>query len=79
MAVNHDYYLSYRIVVGRLVTRRLPEGHPRRSRWVREEHVPASEHEAQLDINLKCPALWRVVSNDERNSSGDPTSFQVVP
>ena len=90
VAVNHDHYFSYRLdldidgasnrfVVDRLVTRRLPEGHPRRSLWVREEHVPASEHEAQLDINLERPALWRVVSNDQTNSSGYPTSFQVVP
>ena len=90
VAVNHDHYFSYRLdldidgannrfVVDRLVTRRLPEGHPRRSLWVREEQVPASEHEARLDINLERPALWRVVSNDRTNSSGYPTSFQVVP
>ena len=90
VAVNHDHYFSYRLdldidgannrfVVDRLVTRRLPEGHPRRSLWVREEQVPASEHQARLDINLERPALWRVVSNDQRNSSGYPTSFQVVP
>ena len=90
VAVNHDHYFSYRLdldidgannrfVVDRLVTRRLPEGHPRRSLWVREEQIPASEHEARLDINLERPALWRVASNDRTNSSGYPTSFQVVP
>ncbi|MCY3778048.1 MAG: hypothetical protein OXH11_18895 [Candidatus Aminicenantes bacterium] len=90
MAVNHDHYFSYRLdldidgatnrfVADRLVTRRLPEGHPRRSLWVREEHVPDSEHDAKLDINLERPALWRVLSNGRRNSSGYPTSFQVVP
>lgn len=90
VAVNHDHYFSYRLdldidgatnrfVADRLVTRRLPEGHPRRSLWVREEHVPDSEHDAKLDINLERPALWRVLSNGRRNSSGYPTSFQVVP
>ena len=90
VAVNHDHYFSYRLdldidgtanrfVADRLVTQRLPAGHPRRSLWVREEHVPASEHEARLNINLERPALWRVLSNDRRNSSGYPTSFQVFP
>jgi len=90
VAVNHDHYFSYRLdldidgtanrfVADRLVTRRLPADHPRRSVWVREEHVPASEHEARLDINLERPALWRVLSNDGRNSSGYPTSFQIMP
>ena len=89
VAVNHDHYFSYRLdldidgstnrfVVDRLVTRRLPTDHPRRSVWVREEHFPASEHEARLDINLSRPALWRVLSNERRNSSY-PTSFQVLP
>ena len=90
VAVNHDHYFSYRLdldvdgtsnrfVADRLVTRRLPDGHPRRSLWVREQYVPASEHHARLDINLERPALWRVLSNDHRNSSGYPTSFQVFP
>ena len=90
VAVNHDHYFSYRLdldidgttnrfVADRLVTQRLPADHPRRSLWVREEHVPASEHEARLDINLERPALWRVLSSDRRNSSGYPTSFQLFP
>lgn len=90
VAVNHDHYFSYRLdldidgtanrfVADRLVTQRLPADHPRRSLWVRQEHVPASEHEARLDITLERPALWRVLSNDRRNSSGYPTSFQILP
>lgn len=90
VAVNHDHYFSYRLdldidginnrfITDRLVTRRLPAGHPRRSLWVREQHVPDSEQEAQLDIDLGRPALWRVLSNDKQNSSGYPTSFQVLP
>ena len=90
VAVNHDHYFSYRLdldvdgtdnrfIADRLVTRRLPEAHPRRSLWVREEHVPVSEQVAQFDIDLERPALWRVLSTDRRNSSGYPTSFQLVP
>ena len=90
VAVNHDHYFSYRLdldidgtsnrfVKDRLVTRRLSDEHPRRSLWVREEHVAASERDARLDIDLTRPALWRVLSTDRRNSSGYPTSFHVLP
>ena len=90
VAVNHDHYFSYRLdldidginnrfVTDRLVTQRLPDGHPRRSLWVQEQHVRDSEDDAQLDIDLARPALWRVLSNDRRNASGYPTSFQILP
>ncbi len=90
VAVNHDHYFSYRLdldidgtdnrfVTDRLVPRRLPDGHPRRSLWVQEQHVPASEGDARLDIDLARPTLWRVLSNDNQNSSGYPTSFQILP
>ena len=86
--MNCDHYFGLdldidgannRFVVDRLVTRRLPEEHLHRSLWVREERVPANEQDARPDINLERPALWRVVSNGERNSSGYPTSFRKVP
>lgn len=90
VAVNHDHYFSYRLdldidgtsnrfVTDRLVTRRLPKSHPRRSLWVREEHVAGSEEQAKIDIDLKQPALWRVLSNERRNAVGYPTSFQLLP
>ncbi len=90
VAVNHDHYFSYRLdldidgtanrfVVDRLVTKRLAADHPRRSLWIRDEQVPASEHDARLDINLKRPAMWRIQSTDRRNSSGYATSYQLVP
>jgi primary-amine oxidase len=90
VAVNHDHYFSYRLdldidgtenrfVTDHLVARRLPPDHPRRSLWVQEQQVAASEHEARLDIDMRRPALWRVLSNDRVNAVGYPTSFQVLP
>ena len=90
VAVNHDHYFSFRLdldidgagnrfVTDRLVTRKLPGGHPRRSLWVQEQRAAASEHDARLDIDLQRPALWRVLSTGRVNAAGYPTSFQLLP
>ena len=90
VGINHDHFFSYRLdldvdgpvnslQVDRLVTRRLPDDHPRRSIWVVEPTVAASESEAKLRINYERPALWRVFSSTEANALGYPTSYQIVP
>ena len=90
VAVNHDHYFSFRLdldvdgadnrfVADRLVARRLPADHPRRSLWVQEPQIASSEHDARLHIDLDRPALWRVQSASRTNAVGYPTSFQVVP
>ena len=90
VAVNHDHYFSYRLdldvdgadnrfVADRLVTKRLPADHPRRSLWVQEQEVAVSEHDARLNISLERPTLWRVLSTSRTNAVGYPTSFQVMP
>ncbi len=90
IGVNHDHYFSYRLdldidgadnrfVADRLVTRELPADHPRRSLWVQEPHVPRTERDARLDIDLAKPALWRILSASRRNAVGYPTSYQLMP
>ena len=90
IGVNHDHYFSYRLdldvdgadnrfVADRLVTRELPADHPRRSLWVQEPHAAQTEQDAQLDINLAQPALWRILSSSRRNAVGYPTSYQLMP
>jgi primary-amine oxidase len=90
IGVNHDHYFSYRLdldvdgadnrfVADRLVTRELPADHPRRSVWVQEPHAAQTEQDAQLDINLAQPALWRILSSSRRNAVGYPTSYQLMP
>ena len=90
IGVNHDHYFSYRLdldvdgadnrfVADRLVTQELPADHPRRSLWVREPHAAQTEQDAQLDINLAKPALWRVLSTSRQNAVGYPTSYQLMP
>ncbi len=90
IGVNHDHYFSYRLdldvdgadnrfVADRLVTRELPAEHPRRSLWVQEPHAARTEQDAQLDIDLAQPALWRILSSSRRNAVGYPTSYQLMP
>lgn len=90
IGVNHDHYFSYRLdldvdgadnrfVADRLVTQELPADHPRRSVWVQEPHAAQTEQDAQFDINLAQPALWRILSSSRRNAVGYPTSYQLMP
>ncbi len=88
VAVNHDHYFNFRLdldidgptnrfVVDRLVPRRLPEENPRRSIWVQQPFYPETESQAKLNINLRQPALWRVLSDSSVNAVGYPTSYQL--
>ena len=90
VGINHDHFFSYRLdldvdgptnslQIDRLMTRRLPDDHPRRSVWVVEPAVAASESDAKLRINLERPALWRVFNPTETNHLGYATSYQIVP
>ena len=90
IGVNHDHYFSYRLdldvdgadnrfVADRLVTQELPADHPRRSLWVQEPQAAQTEQDAQLDISLAQPALWRILSSSRRNAVGYPTSYQLMP
>ena len=90
VAVNHDHYFSFRLdvdvdgaknrfVADRLVTETLPAEHPRRSIWVKRPRIAEREEDAQLNIDLRRPALWRVVSSAAKNRVGYPTSYQLKP
>ncbi len=90
VAVNHDHYFSFRLdldvdgtsnslVVDRLKAQSLPEGHPRRSLWVRDPMLARTEADAKLNISLDNPALWRVISSSRTNHVGYPTSYQIMP
>lgn len=90
VAVNHDHYFSFRLdldvdgttnsfVQDRLVTRRLPDDHPRRSVWVVRPQTAATELEAVSNIDLRRPTLWRVVNPTRTNTVGYPVSYQLSP
>jgi primary-amine oxidase len=90
VAVNHDHYFSYRldvdvdgsvntVIKDVLRTERLPDGHPRRSVWVMDGTPLRTESAARLKMDMHSPALWRVLSQNERNRNGYATSYQLVP
>lgn len=90
LGVDHDHFFSFRLdfdvdgvdnalAVGRLERMELPDDHPRRSVWTVRETVAETEHDARLDIDLRRPALWRVVSSEARGPMGYPTSYQIAP
>jgi primary-amine oxidase len=90
VAVNHDHYFSFRldmdvdgpvntVVKDALRTERLPDGHPRRSIWVVDGSTLRTEADAKLKMDMHRPALWRVMSRDDRNRNGYATSYQLVP
>ena len=90
VAVNHDHYFSYRLdldvdgpgnTVHRdgLRTMRLPDDHPRRSVWVVDSRPLRTESEAKLDVDLRRPALWRILSGSTVNEYGYPTSYHLSP
>lgn len=90
LGVDHDHFFSFRLdldvdgpanalAVGRLARMELPAEHPRRSVWTVREEIAERESDARLDIDLRRPALWRVVSATARGPLGYPTSYQIAP
>lgn len=90
VAVNHDHYFNFRLdldvdgtrnsfVADRLVTKKLPADHPRRSLWTQRGQKLRKESEAKLNIDLRKPVLWRVVNAASKNRVGYPASYQLAP
>jgi primary-amine oxidase len=91
VAINHDHYFNFRLdldvdgpqnnfEIDRLVTKKLPESHPRRSLWVSEPVVARTENEGRLNVDHhQNPALWRVLSTKRTNKVGYPSSYQLLP
>ncbi len=90
VAVNHDHYFNFRLdldvdgtennfVADRLVTKKLPAEHPRRSIWVQQQEQIHKESEAKMNIDLSKPTLWRVISTASKNHVGYPASYHLMP
>ena len=88
VAVNHSHYFSFRLdfdidgqenslLVDRFERKTLPSDHLRRSVWVAETSVAATEAEARMNLNLRKPKMWRIASTHATNKVGYPTSYQI--
>eukprot|EP00744_Colponema_vietnamica_P013236 GILI01018552.1.p1 GENE.GILI01018552.1~~GILI01018552.1.p1 ORF type:complete len:733 (+),score=178.82 GILI01018552.1:188-2386(+) len=90
LAPYHDHYFNFRLdldvdgpsnsfVKEKLVTKRLPEGHPRRSVWTVEKETLRKEGDALLNINLEKPSVWKVVNEDKATAIGNVVGYQIAP
>lgn len=88
VAVNHDHFFSYRLdldvdgpqnsfLYERLKTKRLGEASPRKSVWILDPRVLATEEAARLRIDFEKPALWRVINPNVKGPLGHPVSYQL--
>lgn len=90
VAVNHDHYIAYRLdfdvdgqsnsfTKDRLKPVKFDEGTPRTSGWVVESDFAKTEDEAKLVVTPSKPTLWRITSDERKNSNGYPTSYHITP
>ena len=86
----HDHFFSFRLdfdvdgpnnsfVRDIMRTRRLSKANPRRSLWQVVSRTAKREREAILDVDLKKPEQWRIVSATARNAVGNPTGYVLAP
>ena len=88
VAVNHDHYFNFRLDVdvdgpGNSFNHdfyrpvKLPPDSARRSIYVVEPQIAATEKAAQLDAHSG-PARWRVLNERRTNEVGNPVSYEVL-
>jgi primary-amine oxidase len=88
VAVHHDHYFNFRLdldVDGQANSLRqevyrpmaMPAGTPRRSLYVVEPTIPATERAAQIDTHAGDVKL-RIVNEARTNAVGNPVSYEIV-
>jgi primary-amine oxidase len=90
VGVSHDHFFSFRLdldvdgttnrfVKDGLRLQELPADHPRRSIWMPESQVFATDTQARLKLNYDTPSRWRIESSEAVNYVGNSTSYQIMP
>jgi primary-amine oxidase len=93
VAINHDHFFNFRLDLdidgtqnGLSIDRlrkvdleKIPMDSPRRQIWQVFTQQAAIESEAQLNVDPKHPALWRVINPNVTNKVGNTTSYQLKP
>lgn len=83
VAVNHSHHFNFRLdfdidgphnsfLLGKLERRPAPG--PRKSVWVVDEQIIASEREGRLEHDS---AVWKVVNPSRRNALGEPAGYVI--
>jgi primary-amine oxidase len=90
IGVNHDHFFSFRLdfdvdgpnnsfMTHRMVQQRLANDPMRKSIWVAQPNVAASEKDAILDIQLDKPSMWMFINPSVKGPLNHPTGYEVMP
>lgn len=90
VAIHHDHFFSFRLDLdvdgprnsfekGALKTRRVGDESPRASIWTVEPQIAHREADAQLDIDLRNPSIWRILNPNVVGKNGYPSSYLIRP
>jgi primary-amine oxidase len=90
MGINHDHFFSFRLdfdvdgtnnsfMTDRMVLQRLTNDPMRKSIWVVQPSVAASEKDAILDIQLEKPSMWMFINPSVKGPLNHPTGYEVMP
>jgi primary-amine oxidase len=88
--VNHDHYFCFRLDLDvdgvensflkeQLKAQKVTDDTPRKSVWVTESKIAKVEEEAQLQMMMEHPALWRVVNPNVTGPLGYPVGYEIAP
>jgi primary-amine oxidase len=90
-AVDHDHFFSFRLdldvdgvnnslMVDKLVPYKLPDSAPGRHWiWAMKPEMVKTEGDAQFDVSIEHPVMWRFANEGVKNALGQPTSFAIMP
>ncbi len=90
-AVDHDHFFSFRLdldvdgvnnslMVDKLVPYKLPDSAPGRHWiWAMKPEMVKTEGDAQFDVSVEHPAMWRFANEGVKNALGQSTSFAIMP
>ena len=90
VGVNHDHYFCFRLDLDvdgvensflkeELKAQKVTGDTPRKSVWVTESKIAKVEEEAQLQMMMEHPALWRVVNPNVKGPLGYPVGYEIAP
>jgi primary-amine oxidase len=90
VGVNHDHYFSYRLdmdvdgssnsfMLHKMVPKRIENDPMRKSIWVTQPTMAATEKEAILDIDLAKPSMWMFMNPAVKGPLNYPTAYEIMP
>ena len=90
VGVNHDHFFCFRLDLDidgvensflkeELKAQKVNGDTPRKSVWVAESKIAKVEEEAQLQMMMERPALWRVINPNVKGPLGYPVGYEIAP